>query len=98
MAGLAEDVPHADPPHRHGAPLREGLAHGAAQAADDGVLLHRDYPAGLRGGLRNEVRVERLHRVEVQDLAVDPLGGERLGGTVTSAPSRSTTPRPTSKR
>ena len=44
------------------------------------MLLAGDDAAGLVGGGADELLVERLHRVDVDDLGVDALGGEGLGG------------------
>ncbi len=47
---LAENVPQADPFHRHRESLGQGFTNGAAQPTDHGVLFCGDQCAGLPGG------------------------------------------------
>ena len=70
----------ADALHRRGAVLAERLGHGAAQAADDGVLLGRDDPPGLLGRGDDRLDVERLEGGHVQDMGAQSPGPEHRGG------------------
>ena len=64
--------------HRHRALLTQQLAHGAAQTANNGVLLTGDNAAGLPGGLEHQLLIQGLDGVDIDDPQADPLSGKQL--------------------
>ena len=78
-AALAELVAEVDVADRHRLELGDGHGHHAAQAAVGQVLLGDDQGAGLLGGGRERVAVDRLDRVHVEHAGLDALAGQGLG-------------------
>ena len=93
VADLTEAVLNAETVHLAGALLSEHLGDGAAEAADDGVVLDRDDRAGLLGRAANGVRVAGGAGVPV-DNARQPAASRHCVSItpeemiVTSLPSR----------
>ena len=79
-ARLTEGVVDADLLERRRALLAQDVGNGAAQATDHRVLLDGHDVAGLGGALDDQVGIDGLDGVHVDDLGVDALGSELLGG------------------
>ena len=84
-AGVAEHVVDADARDRRRALLGKHRRNGFAESADDVVLFNRDDAPGLLRGIEDDFLVERLDRVDVDDLCADALGLERLAAFTASA-------------
>ena len=65
---------------RRGAVLAQELGNGAAEAADNAVLLGGDDAARLERGLPDQLAVERLDGVHVDDADGDALRSHHLAG------------------
>ena len=101
LAGPAKGILYADAKHRYGTYARERLADRTAQSADDVVLLRCDNGSRFGGGCREKLGIERLYRVNVDDLGGNPASSASLtirpvATMVTSLPSASLIPRPSS--
>ena len=79
-AGLAEGVVDTDLLERCRALLAQDVGNGTAQTTDHGVLLDGHDVAGLGSALDDQVGVDGLDGVHVDDLGIDALGSELLGG------------------
>src|SRR3990170_447995 len=79
-AAGAVAVLHPDERHPHRPVAGRNLRDDAPQAAVHLVVFRRHNRAGLGGGGQHRFAVGGLERGGVQHAAVDPLGGEQLGG------------------
>ena len=86
--GLTEDILHADLLHRHGMICAQTVADSASQSANDGMLFHGDYLAGLLRAVKDDLLIERFDGADIYNLCAT---------MVTSLPSRTTVPLPISK-
>ena len=78
LAGFGVAVVNADKLHDARAGLRHHLRHADAEPAIHQVLFGNHDGAGLRGGARDGIAVERLHGMHVDDAHGHALGFQRL--------------------
>ena len=76
--GFAERVHHADALHRHRHRFGHHFGHGAAQPADDVVLLCRHNRTGFGGRARNDLAVDRLDGCHIDHPRADAFGRQRF--------------------
>ena len=68
LSGAAVHILDADAQHRHRTKSGKRLADRASESADDVMLLRRHDSPRLGGRSRDKLRIERLDRVNVDDL------------------------------
>ena len=69
--GLAEDILHTDLFHRYGIVCAQAVAYCASQSADDGMLFHGDYLAGLLRAVKDDLLIERFDSADIYNLCAD---------------------------
>lgn len=68
---LAEDILHTDLLHLYRVMCTQAVADCTSQSANDGMLFHGDYLAGLLRAVKDDLLIERLNGTDVYNLCAD---------------------------
>ena len=69
--GLAEDILHTDLLHWYRVMCTQTVADCTSQSANDGMLFHGDYLAGLLRAVKDDLLIERFDGADIYNLCAD---------------------------